>query len=113
MLSQMRAAFSLVLVLRSFRVADRLDRAGVVGRMKNMRAGDDRVSSGLDHPPCTLSAQPAVNLDDGVEAAIITQTPQRADLWQHFRKELLTAEPGIDGHDQDNPTQLQHIFDHR
>ena len=55
----------------------------------------------------------AIDLDDRVEPALVAQPPQRPDLGQHLRQELLSAKPGIDGHDQHDAAEFEHIFDLR
>ena len=49
----------------------------------------------------------------GSKPALVAQPPQRRDLWQHLRQEFLAAKAGVDGHDQHDAAQMQHIFDLR
>ena len=38
---------------------------------------------------------------------------KRADLGQHRRQELLPAKAGVDGHDQDDAAEVEHVLDLR
>ena len=53
----------------------------------------------------------AIDFDHRMQAALGAHRAQAPDLRQHFGKEGLAAEAGIDGHDQNDVAQMQHIFD--
>ena len=53
----------------------------------------------------------AIDFDHGMQGALRAHLAQTADFRQHFGKEILAAEARIDGHHQNNVTQMEDIFD--
>ena len=83
----------------------------VVLRSKDCRAGNDRRGARR----CRLSSRrhvfTSIDLDHRLQAAFRADRPDAPDLRQHLGQEGLSAEPGIDRHDQDDIAEVQDIFD--
>jgi hypothetical protein len=58
-----------------------------------------------------LAILAAVDFDEGIEAAPLAEFAQATNLRKHFGQERLAAEAGIDGHDHDDVTEMEDVFD--
>src|SRR5262249_31157761 len=99
--------------LAAARVAYRGDRRRIIRRVEDVRAGHNGGCSGVPYLPGIRTAQSSIHLDHRIEPVFVAQAPHCTNFWQHLWQELLTAKARVDGHYQNDPTQLEHVIDRR
>ena len=87
------------------------DRGSVVGGAKDRCAGDEDVGASGRRASDRLGSDPAVYLEVYRQVALIDPAPQRLDLREHARDELLASEAGVDGHHEHLVEIGQHQLD--
>ena len=80
---------------------DSRNRGGVVGRVENRGAGDERVGAGFDDFVRVGGGNTAINLDPRVHTVRIAHGLDLRNLTNLRFDEALAAEPGVDAHHED------------
>src|SRR5689334_2668464 len=92
------------------RLSNSGDGGSVINRTKDRTAGRDGVRASLYRPSSGFVVWPAVGLDDRIEATLVADLAQAADLGQRLRQELLAAEARIDSPDEDDLAEMEDVF---
>ena len=89
---------------------DALNGRGIVGSTEHAASRHNRVGTSLDHHPGILRGDTAVNLNPRVDTPGIAHGLQHPRLLDLARDELLSAESGVDTHQQHQVDVLKHVL---
>jgi hypothetical protein len=87
------------------------DFGGSILRAKDRGARHQQTGAGVDRRGGGFKVDAAVDFDLELHPARGTQSRAETDLLEHVRQKWLTAESGIDGHDQQNVEEADEGFD--
>jgi hypothetical protein len=92
---------------------DTVDGLSVVLGAEDGRTSDDGIGTSLDDLVGVGGADTAVNLDPGVDPALVAHLLQATNLLNLRFDELLATEARVDGHDEDKVDDIKDLLDLR
>lgn len=82
----------------------------IIGRTKHTRARYKRVGASLNNLVRIVTLDTSIDLDPGVQAALIGHVSNGLDFRNYRFNEALATESGVDGHDENEIAELKHVF---